>query len=59
MDAKSLVINIGPCTKDVNDCEILRALIVHSNNPGNIRDELAKAACRICLECYLPKIETL
>ena len=48
MRPEELVANIGPCTADVNDCEIVRALIVNKDTPGKLRDELSKAACSLC-----------
>ncbi len=53
---------LGPCTEDIRDCEIMRAVIVlqqkvpDDDRPKTIRTELAKAACSDCKNYYLKDV---
>lgn len=60
--AKEIVEIIGPCTRDVNNCEIMRdAMALRNAAPNNsfaqeIRSALAAVACVDCRATYLPDV---
>ena len=57
--ATEIVETLGPCTRDIRTCEIMRtAIFLQNTDPDNtqaqaIRQELAKVACQMCVANFL------
>ncbi len=62
ISAEVIVEAIGPCTQNVDDCEIMRAAIAlqdakSSERSNSLREELAKAACTSCRAAYMSDVK--